>query len=144
MARPIAVVEVTASERQELQRRLHAPTVSKQDSLRAAIILRRYGTNKEVSVRKWLSRHPRFHLHFTPTSSSWLNLVERFFGELTADVVRGGSFGSVRQLVHDIETYLVQRNVAPQPYRWKAQGEEILRRIARAREALAAEQTRSR
>lgn len=96
-------------------------------------------THKEQSVTRWLAKHPRFHLHFTPTSSSWLNLVERFFGELTQDVIRDGSFSSVRQLVDDIMGYLAERNRKPKPYRWKAKGEEILRKINRAREALATE-----
>jgi len=67
-------------------------------------------------VQHWLSRHPRFHTHFTPTSSSWLNLVERFFGELTSEVVRDGSFQSLRQLVRAIESYLVERNRNPKKY----------------------------
>lgn len=103
------------------------------------LILDNYGTHKEDSVQRWLAKHPRFHLHFTPTSSSWMNLVERFFGELTADVIRDGSFSSVRQLANDIETYLAERNLNPKPYRWKASGEEILRKIQRAREALEAQ-----
>ena len=63
-------------------------------------------------MRAWLKRHPRFHLHFTPTASSWLNLVERFFADLTADVVREGNFGSVPALVSAIESYLAERNLA--------------------------------
>lgn len=100
------------------------------------LIVDNYCTHKEENVRKWLARHPRFHLHFTPTSSSWLNLVERFFGELTQDVIRDGSFSSVRQLVNDIENYLADRNLNPKPYKWKAKGEEILRKIHRAKDAL--------
>ncbi len=84
----------------------------------------------------WLARHGRFHMHFIPTGSSWMNLVERFFAELSQDVVRGGSFTTVRELVKDIEDYLVQRNLDPKPYRWKADGEKILRKIERARKAL--------
>jgi len=107
------------------------------------LILDNYCTHKEKSVVRWLERHPRFHLHFTPTSSSWLNLVERFFGELTQDVIREGSFSSVRDLVSDIEAYLAERNLEPKPYRWKAKGEEILRKIQRAREALEAQRDES-
>ena len=103
------------------------------------LIVDNYCTHKAENVRKWLSKHPRFNVHFTPTSSSWLNLIERFFGELTQDVIRDGSFGSVRELVNDIESYLVQRNLNPKPYKWKAKGEEILRKIQRAREALEAQ-----
>ncbi len=100
------------------------------------LIVDNYCTHKEENVRKWLQRHPRFHIHFTPTGSSWLNLIERFFGELTQDVIREGSFISVRQLVKDIESYLAERNLNPKPYKWKAKGEEILRKIQRAKEAL--------
>ena len=74
-------------------------------------------------------------MHFTPTSSSWMNLVERFFAELTQNVVRSGSFQSVGQLVNSIETYLAVRNDDPN-YRWKAKGEEILAKVKRARDAL--------
>ena len=102
------------------------------------LIIDNYCTHKEESVKRWLSRHPRFHIHFTPTSSSWLNLVERFFGELTQDVIRDGSFSSVTSLVQDIETYLIDRNLNPKLYKWKAKGEDILRKIQRAREALQA------
>jgi transposase len=103
------------------------------------LIADNYSTHKEQSVTQWLAKHPRFHVHFTPTGSSWLNLVERFFGELTQDVIRDGSFTSVRELVADIMTYLAERNLNPKPYRWKAKGEEILRKIERAREALVAQ-----
>ena len=101
------------------------------------LILDNYGTHKHEKVKTWLARHKRFHLHFTPTSSSWLNLVERFFGELTEEVIREGSFTSVRELVKDIEAFLAERNLHPKPYRWKAEGAVILRKIERARKALA-------
>lgn len=106
------------------------------------LIVDNYGTHKEATVIEWVAKHPRFHLHFTPTSSSWLNLVERFFSELTQEVIAEGSFASVRELINDIENYLAKRNLAPKPYRWKAKGEEILRKIHRARQALAAQQPR--
>ena len=75
-------------------------------------------------------------MHFTPTSSSWLNLVERFFADLTGDVIRAGSFASVNELVRDIETYLAERNANPKPYKWKAEGAELLSNITHARAAL--------
>ena len=75
------------------------------------------GPHKQESVGRWLSRHPRFQVHYTPTSSSWLNLVERFFGELAQDVIRDGGLASVQALVRDIEAYLAERNLAPKPYR---------------------------
>jgi transposase len=74
-------------------------------------------------------------MHFTPTGSSWMNMVERFFAVLTADVVREGSFNPVRALAAAIEAYLAGRNAKPKPYKWKAQGAEILAKIARAKEA---------
>ena len=101
------------------------------------LILDNYCTHKEATVKEWLRKHPRFHMHFTPTGSSWLNLVERFFADITADVVRDGSFTSVQELVGQIEAYLAERNLAPKPYKWRAKGEEILAKLARAKQALA-------
>lgn len=106
--------------------------------LQVHLIMDNYATHKHPAVRAWLARRPRFHVHFTPTSSSWLNLVERFFAELTTDVVREGSFNAVTALVRDMENYLAERNEHPKPYRWRARGEEILARITRARAAMPA------
>ena len=101
------------------------------------LILDNASIHKEHSVKKWLARRQRrFQLHFTPTGSSWMNLVERFFADLSTEVVRDGSFASVRQLTKDIEEYLAQRNLEPKPYVWRADGQAILAKIARAREAL--------
>ena len=100
------------------------------------LIADNYATHKHPKVKTWLERHPRFKMHFTPTSSSWLNLVERFFADLTEDVIRSGSFMSLNELVRDINAYLAQRNAAPKPYTWKAEGAEILAKIKRARAAL--------
>lgn len=100
------------------------------------LILDNYATHKTPQVKRWLKRHPRFHLHFTPTSSSWLNLVERFFRDLSQDVVLPGSFSSVQELKDAIFSYLGDRNLAPKRYVWKATGEEILAKIKRARERL--------
>jgi hypothetical protein len=75
-------------------------------------------------------------MHFTPTSSSWLNLVERFFADLTGDVIRAGSFTSVNDLVRDIKAYLAARNASPKPYVWRAKGADILAKIKCARAAL--------
>ena len=100
------------------------------------LIVDNYATHKHAAVKAWLAKHPRFHLHFTPTSSSWLNLVERFFRDLTMDVVRDGSFQSVRELTRAIETYLAERNLTPKPYRWRADGASILKKISAARAAL--------
>ena len=92
-----------------------------------------------VKGRAWLVKHPRFHMHFTPTSSSWLNLVERFFRDLT-DRITNGSFASVKELADTIIAYLADRNQNPKRYVWKAKGEEILRKIQRAREIMAQQQ----
>ncbi len=102
------------------------------------LIVDNYATHKHAAVKQWLTRHPRFNIHFTPTGSSWLNLVERFFADLTQDCVRDGSFTSVPALVRSIEQYLMARNREPRRYLWKAKGEEILAKIQRAREALTA------
>jgi transposase len=96
-----------------------------------------YSTHKHPKVKRWLAKHPRFQMHFVPTSSSWLNLVERFFRDLTEDSIRSGSFSSVRELTTTIETYLAERNLDPKPYRWHAKGADILAKIHRARAAMA-------
>jgi len=86
------------------------------------LIIDNYATHKHPKVRAWLEKRPRFILHFTPTSSSWLNLVERFFADLTARVVREGSFGSVKELTGAIEAYLAERNLTPQTLPLAGQG----------------------
>jgi transposase len=99
------------------------------------LIVDNYSTHKHPVVRAWLEKHPRVHVHFTPTSSSWMNLVERFFRQLTDDVVREGSFASVGELVTAINVHLTHHNLRPTPYRWKAEGAAILEKINRARAA---------
>lgn len=101
------------------------------------LIIDNYATHKHPAVRAWLEKHPRMHLHFTPTGSSWLNLVERFFRQLTDDVIREGSFASVSELVTAINVHLAHYNLKPVPYRWKAEGAAILEKIQRARLAQA-------
>lgn len=103
------------------------------------LILDNYATHKHPKVQRWLAQRPRFHLHFTPTSSSWLNLVERFFRDLSEDVVLPGSFSSVKELVEAIFKYLAERNLHPHRYEWRAEGKVTLEKIRRAREALARE-----
>ena len=87
-------------------------------------------------MRARLDKHPRFTMRSTPASSSWLNLVERFFAGLTGDVIRAGSFAAVNDLVRDINTDLAKRNAAPRPYRWRATGADILAKSNRARAIL--------
>lgn len=102
------------------------------------LIADNYCTHKHEKVVRWLQKHPRFHMHFTPTSSSWMNMVERFFADLTQECVRAGSFTSVSELVDAITAYLASRNEHPKPYQWQADGATTLAKIQRAREALAA------
>jgi transposase len=100
------------------------------------IILDNYATHKHPKVKAWLARHPRFHLHFTPTSASWLNMVERFFRDLTAKRLRRGVFHSVPHLVSALESYLAHYNKAPTPFVWTAKANDILRKVTRARKKL--------
>jgi transposase len=100
------------------------------------LILDNYGTHKHPRVCQWLSRHPRFVLHFIPTSSSWLNLVERWFEELTQKAVRRGTFHSVRDLLCAIRAFLDAWNDNPRPFVWTASVDRILAKIARCRERL--------
>ena len=100
------------------------------------VIADNYATHKHQHVRDWLAKHTRFQMHFTPTSSSWMNLVERFFGELTADCIRDGSFQSVGELADSIMEYLAARNRDPKRYVWKAKGVAILEEIEMATIAL--------
>ena len=94
------------------------------------IILDNYGTHNHPNVKAWLGKHPRFHLHFTPTSSSWLNLVERFFGEITRKRIRRGVFRSVAELVAAIEEYIRQNNESPKPFVWHSKADNILEKVA--------------
>src|SRR5271154_637767 len=104
--------------------------------LQIHLILDNYATHKHEEVRTWLGKHPRFHLHFTPTSSSWLNLVERWFRELTDKTLRRGVFHSVPDLVASIQDYIDTHNDDPRPYMWTATAESILTKVARGRIAL--------
>jgi transposase len=100
------------------------------------LIADNYATHKHPKVKAWLDRHPRFHLHFTPTSASWLNQVERFFGQITEDRIRRGAFHSVADLEASIESYLEQHNIDPKPFVWTAQTDKILEKVTRAKQAL--------
>ena len=100
------------------------------------LILDNYQTHKHSKVKKWLEKHPRFHLHFIPTSSSWLNMVERVFGELTQKTVRRGVFRSVPELIAAIERFLEHRNENPKPFTWTATADAILEKVARAKVVL--------
>lgn len=104
--------------------------------LQVHLILDNYATHSHPDVQAWLAKHPRFHLHFTPTSSSWLNLVERWFRNLTDKRLRRGSFNSVADLIAAIEEYLTIHNEDPKPFVWTATSDSILAKVRRGRVAL--------
>ena len=106
--------------------------------LQVHLICDNYATHKHPDVKAWLAKHPRFHLHFTPTSASWLNLVERWFRELTDKALRRGVFHSVPDLIAKIEEYLAAHNDDPKPFVWTATADDILAKVARGRVALQA------
>jgi len=100
------------------------------------LIVDNYATHKHPNVKAWLKRHSRFHLHFIPTSSSWLNLVERWFREITHKRIRRGVFRSVEQLIEAIRAYIDEHNDDPKPFVWTAKSEDILEKVRRARAVL--------
>jgi transposase len=106
--------------------------------LQVHLICDNYATHKHPEVKAWLAKHRRFHMHFTPTSSSWLNLIERWFRELTDKALRRGVFHSVPDLIAKIEEYLVAHNDDPKPFIWTATADDILAKVARGRVALQA------
>jgi transposase len=95
------------------------------------VVLDNYGTHKTPAVKRWFLRHPEYHLHFTPTSASWLNQVERFFARITEDRIRRGVFTSVPQLERAIHDYLAEHNENPRPFVWAADADSILERLKR-------------
>ncbi len=100
------------------------------------LIVDNYGTHKHRRVKFWLKRHPRFHLHFTPTSSSWLNMVERWFREITDKRIRRGSFRSVRELIRAIGDYIAANNQNPRIFTWRASFDKIMAKLRICKEAL--------
>ena len=100
------------------------------------LILDNYATHKHAAVKRWLAKHPRFHPHFTPTGASWLNMVERFFREVTEKRLRRGVFHSVPDLVSALEEYLAHYNENPTPFAWTAKANDILKKVERARKNL--------
>jgi transposase len=100
------------------------------------LIVDNYATHKTPGVKRWLKAHPRFHLHFTPTSASWINMVERFFAEITRKRIRRGAFKSVAELKSAIMEYLEKHNVDPKPFIWTKSAGQILEKVARAKQAL--------
>jgi transposase len=100
------------------------------------LIVDNYATHKHPRVKAWMRRHPRFHIHFIPTSSSWLNLVERWFREITDKRIRRGSFHNVAELIAAIEDYLKCHNQNPRVFVWKASADSIMTKIAKWKEVL--------
>jgi transposase len=95
------------------------------------LVLDNYGTHKTPRLRRWFAKRPYYHLHFTPTSASWLNMVERFFSKITTERIRRGAFRSVPHLEREIHAYLDEHNRAPRPFRWTASADLILDKVAR-------------
>lgn len=100
------------------------------------LIVDNYGTHNHKAVKEWLKKHPRFNLHFTPTGASWLNLVERWFRELTDKRIRRGVFHSVAELVGSIDEYLAIYNEQPKPFVWTAKVEDILAKVSKCKAIL--------
>jgi transposase len=100
------------------------------------LVLDNYGTHKHPAVKKWLSERPRYHVHFTPTSSSWLNQIERWFAEITRKRIRRGTFRSVRDLITAIRDYIRLYNRNPRPFQWVASASKIIRKITKYKESL--------
>ena len=104
------------------------------------LIADNYATHKHPAVQKWLARHRRFHMHFTPTSASWLNMVERFFRDITTERLRNGVFTSVPELITSIEQYIDHHNNEPKPYIWTKSARDILQKVIRANSRLSSKQ----
>lgn len=121
---------------QEFIRFLKTIDVETRPHLDRHLIVDNYGTHTHPRVKAWLRRHPRFHLHFIPTSSSWLNMVERWFGELTDKRIRRGSFHNVHELVVAIREYIDTHNQKPRVFTWTASVESIWAKVAKCKEAL--------
>jgi len=100
------------------------------------LIVDNYATHKHAKVQRWLQRHPRFHVHFTPTSASWLNMVERFFRDLTHNRLKRGVFRDVEALITAIDQYVDLHNENPKPFIWTAKASDILEKVMRARKTL--------
>jgi len=100
------------------------------------LVVDNYATHKHPEVQAWLAKHPRFHMHFTPTSSSWLNMIERFFRDITDKRIRRGVFQSVPDLETAINEYIAEHNANPKPFIWTAKASDILAKVTRARAVL--------
>lgn len=104
-------------------------TIPKAPGMEIHLVMDNYATHKTAAVKRWLKRRPEYVVHFTPTSASWMNLVERFFAEITEKRIRRGAFRSVKALEEAIEEYLARHNENPRPFKWTADPDDILRRV---------------
>ncbi|WP_276289607.1 IS630 family transposase [Cupriavidus basilensis] len=104
------------------------------------LIADNYATHKHPAVQDWLAKHPRFNMHFTPTSASWLNMVERFFRDITTERLRRGVFTSVPELVDAINEYIAHHNTNPEPFIWTKSARDILQKVIRANRRLSSKQ----
>ena len=121
---------------QEFLRFLARIEASVAPSLEIHLVLDNYGTHKHPDVKKWLADRPHYHVHFTPTSSSWLNQIERWFAEITRKRIRRGTFRSVRDLVKAIKEYVRTYNRDPHPFQWVASAIKIIRKVNKYKETL--------
>jgi len=121
---------------QEFLRFLNRIDQSVNPGLEIHLVLDNYGTHKHSEVKKWLTKRPRYHVHFTPTSSSWLNQVERWFAEITRKRIRRGTFHSVRELINAIRDYIRHHNSSPRPFQWVASASQIIRKVSKYKEIL--------
>ncbi len=104
------------------------------------LIADNYATHKHPAVQEWLAKHPRFNMHFTPTSASWLNMVERFFRDITTERLRRGVFTSVPELIGAIDAYIAHHNINPKPFIWTKSARDILQKVIRANSRLSSKQ----
>jgi transposase len=121
---------------QEFLRFLNRIDKSVSASLEVHLVLDNYGTHKHPDVKKWLAARPRYHVHFTPTSSSWLNQIERWFAEITRKRIRRGTFRSVPELISAIKDYVRHYNRSPQPFHWVASASQIIRKVNKYKDTL--------
>jgi transposase len=121
---------------QEFLRFMERIDASVASDLEVHLVLDNYGSHKHPEVKQWLSERPHYHVHFTPTSSSWLNQIERWFAEITRKRIRRGTFHSVRDLIKAIRDYVRQYNKNPQPFQWVASASKIIRKVNKYKETL--------
>ena len=121
---------------QEFIRFLQLIDVKAPADLTLHLIVDNYGTHKHSRVQSWLKRHPRFQLHFIPTSSSWLNMVERWFSDITSKRIRRGSFKNLKELIMVIKQYIESHNQNPKAFVWTASVESIMRKISKCKDLL--------